>query len=162
MKIVDSIARFDDAADRLELHLFPFKLTDADLEEAASDSELLITFGRESPDPATWSDWVPHAEVDITFAGTLNNASKDDISFINFVVFQLNEKNYSANFNRDREVARESLQKFEVTRSGDDYMLHVMSRGTEDLSGVDYTWDINVTTRIIVLRSDTPAPDEAR
>ena len=94
LTIASALALWRPAKDQLEVHCFPFELTEADVETARTKGVFFVTMTRPSPDPAAWS-WCPYVSVIIDLVADARELSAVTVDRLNFNAVGIEHPNHT-------------------------------------------------------------------
>ena len=135
--IVDAAASWNATKKEMNVYLSPHKFTAEDLKDVTRGEWWAPGMGKESPDKTLWGDTCPSAQILIEFTGS--EPSVKSIDFCGITFYRLVHK-LSDSVNLKGKDAQKIIQ--EVLVKGK--VLNVRSKGSDELVGGSYTWDLSL------------------
>lgn len=95
LRLESAVAVWLPAKNQLELLLFPFAVSSADIETARTKGGIFVIFGKSSPNPKHWPSWAPHFRVTLTLAAGTTELSMGRVERLDVNVPWMRKKNHA-------------------------------------------------------------------
>ena len=139
--LVDAAASWNPKKRELNVYLSPYKLTVEDLKDVKRGGWWAPGSGKESPDQTLWGDTCPSTQVLIEFKQ--GDPSLKSADFCAFTFYHLAPQ-LSDSLNLTGKDILKNIQSLAVKGK----TLNLQSKGSEELVGGTYTWDLSLSCPI--------------
>lgn len=148
MPVRGVVALWDAERPSLRIHLLPFEPTAEEIHGLQTEkSFFFFKLERESPDPALWPSWMPHARYEMIWSFEKDKVGDHDAAWLYLYGFGIGEEGSNLNLNvPDGEHAGKLTGEVRLGSR-----ISLQASGQDEIGEEELSWELNFETEVLEL-----------